>query len=340
MPHWLRWSLGSALVILVGVFAAGRLARLLGLILTGAVLAYLLSGIVLRLERHMPPGWAAAAAVGGLLCAVMTLITLLAPLIAEQLRELALQLPRILAQLRAWAAAAQQILGGILPADPTVFLPDLSSLAGRLTQLTAGAAMGSLAAVSYLLAPLFAFYFLKDRALFGEWIGYLIPMAYRDGVTRIIADIHRELQHYLRGQLVVSAAVGALTALGLLILGIDAWLVMGIVMAVCNMVPFFGPWLGAAPILLVSLLQGGRTFLFSAGLVLAVQQADSLILSPRIVGDSLQLHPLAVICTVLAGSALLGPAGLLLSIPAVIVLRAVCRHLFLRRMPPSTPIPD
>lgn len=139
----------------------------------------------------------------------------------------------------------------------------------------------------------------------------------------IAAAVHQEVMHYFRGQFLVSLAVGGLTALGLLWAGVPYWLLLGVFMVFCNMIPTFGPWIGAAPVALTALPLGWRTLALGLGVVLAVQQLDMLVLSPRIVGNSLKLHPAAVMVGVLAGAALFGPVGLVLAMPILILCRTV-----------------
>ena len=339
MPHWLKWTLGTAAGILLGVWTLRRLASLCGLILAGAVLAYLLSGLALFFERWMSSLWAALLALACFLGALAGSLLLLMPLVYRQLQELAAQLPQLIGTVTGWLDALRAWLEEVLPFASENLGEglgwDAQGLVQKLTRFSADAARSGMALGTYLLTPFLAFYFLKDRKLFGEWIGYLIPVAYRDGVLHVAMEIHSDLKHYVKGQLLVSLAVGTLTALGLLLLGVDSWLVLGLVMAVCNMIPFFGPWIGAVPIALVALLSGIKPFLLSLVTVVVVQQADNMLLSPRIVGESLQLHPLAVMLTILAGGALLGPLGLLLAMPMLIVLRSVFRYIFRKRVVPS-----
>ena len=126
-----------------------------------------------------------------------------------------------------------------------------------------GGVAGSLG--KWMLAPVFGFYFLRDRRQIGQWLLSLIPVEKRKVTVQILREMRRETAGYLRGQLMVSAVVGGLTALGLLFCGVPAWLLLGVVMGVLELIPYVGPFLGGVLVALFSLPGGLATHAVGAG---------------------------------------------------------------------------
>ena len=120
--------------------------------------------------------------------------------------------------------------------------------------------------------------------------------------------------------------MGALAAVGLALIGLRSALVLGVIVGVLNMIPYFGPVLGGIPAVLMALTQGGlRQALFTAALLFGVQQVDNLLISPRIMGSVTGLHPAVVLLAITLGGSLSGLGGMLLAIPCVLVARSLLR---------------
>lgn len=95
-----------------------------------------------------------------------------------------------------------------------------------------------------MLAPVFAFYLLRDRRRIADWLLSLLPLNRREMTVRIVREMGRESVGYLRGQLLVSLAVGGFTGLGLLLCGVPSWLLLGFLMGLLELIPYVGPFLG------------------------------------------------------------------------------------------------
>ena len=132
--------------------------------------------------------------------------------------------------------------------------------------------------------------------------------------------------------MLVSLAVAALTALGLLLTGVPAWLALGVLMGLCEWIPYVGPLIGGVPILLFSLPMGLSTALWAVGITAAVQQIEGYCLSPRLMAGATGLHPAAVLLLLSFGGALGGLPGMMAAIPAFVCLRGAARVLYHTRM--------
>ena len=150
-------------------------------------------------------------------------------------------------------------------------------------------------------------------------------------IVHILREMRRETAGYLRGQLMVSAVVGGLTALGLMFCGVPAWLLLGVIMGVLELIPYVGPFLGGVLVALFSLPGGLARTLWALGVVIVVQQLEGGMLSPQLMSDATRLHPVAVVLCVMLGGTAGGIGGILLSVPLLLCARAALRVISLRR---------
>ena len=155
-------------------------------------------------------------------------------------------------------------------------------------------------------------------------------MRLRATAVRMGAAAGREVRLYLRAQAMVSLAVGALSALGLWLAGVRSALALGLLVGLFNLIPYFGPVLGAVPALAAALTSGWQTAAFAAVVLVIVQQLDGLLISPRVMGALTGLGPAAVLVGVFAGGCALGVPGMLLALPAMMVFRT-CVRVFVQR---------
>lgn len=315
--------LALALLAFVLRKALGKLCLLL---LLAATLAYLLAPLASRLP--FSTGWNAGLS----FFAILMLLGLFAyfgiPALLRQLLGLRDSLPAVLQYADTIAQRLERFLRGAgVPESSLAFAQERAlQWLGALAERAAGGLMSAgnavLSAWYLLLSPVIAFYMLRDRARLFDTLLRLIPGRLRLSTQELGLRIKRELGDYVRGQLTVSLVTGSLTALGLLFVGLPSWLVMGLIMVLLNLIPYFGPLLAAIPILVFSLPRGLVSALLSLAVVLLAQQIESLVVAPRIIGQAAQLHPGLVIVSLSVGSWLFGFAGLFFSIPAVLSVRA------------------
>lgn len=170
-----------------------------------------------------------------------------------------------------------------------------------------------------VLAPVLAFYLLRDYDRLADRVDDLIP-AHRDGIRKGFTEYDRLLSAYLRGQLTVSLVVGTLTAIGLLIVQFPYALFLGAVVAVFNIVPYLGLVLSLIPALALALTGGDPGVdLLKVGIVYAVAQGlETGVISPRIVGESTGLHPVWILLAIAVGGFFFGFVGLLIAVPAAV----------------------
>lgn len=181
--------------------------------------------------------------------------------------------------------------------------------------------------VGLVLIPIFSFYFLKDGDYFKKKIIFLLPKCCREECVAIAKDIDILISKFIRGQLLVAAIVGICSTLALLLIGVDFAFLIGAVAGIFNVIPYFGPIFGAVPAVALALLDSPSKALWVIIAFTAIQQIESAILSPKIVGDSVGLHPITVILALLIGNEWLGIVGMLFAVPIAASIKIVGKHI-------------
>jgi predicted PurR-regulated permease PerM len=209
----------------------------------------------------------------------------------------------------------------------------LNAFSGQLGEIARGALanMANLAQtlILYIYSPILTFFLLKDGDKLAGKMVYLLPMRWRRSVVRTVKQIDTQLWRYISSLLLTAGAVALLTTLGLWAAGVNYAPVLGLIVGLLDLIPFLGPVISIVPIVTVASLQGLSTLIWALGILLAVQQIESFVLNPLIVGGNLKLHPAVIVLTVLVGNLLFGVMGMIFSVPAVLVVRVICRNIYL-----------
>jgi predicted PurR-regulated permease PerM len=186
-------------------------------------------------------------------------------------------------------------------------------------------------ALGLILVPVYLFFFLRDSAFIERNWDMIIPLknsTLKDEIVSLIKEINGYIVAYFRGQVLVSVIDGALTGIILMLLGLDYALVIGVSLAIFGVIPFVGFIITAIPALLIAAGQdGGPGPLWVLIVFIAVQQFDGFFIQPKIVGESVGLHPLTVIFSVLCWSLLIGGIlGALLAVPLTASIKVMFRR--------------
>ena len=321
---------------MAALFAAALLWRPLGRLLWQLLFALLLTAAALpldkRLEKRVNKTLAALLSAGTLVLLALGAIGLLVPLLLDQARLIMVQTPRFVQEAQQFFEdLRKEEWFSLLGQDrdlPTQWLNRAAAWIEESLPALLGLAGAGFDAVSRaFLAPVLAFYFLRDRELFSYQLSLLIPARHRRRVLAALQGMAREVGGYIRGQSLVALAVGMLTALGLFLVGMPAWLALGIVMGVCEWIPYVGPLIGGIPIALFSLPLGLTSTLWALGVAAAVQQIEGFFLSPFLMAGATGLHPVYVMLLLSAGGMLLGLPGMMLALPAFLCVRGGLRVL-------------
>jgi predicted PurR-regulated permease PerM len=218
----------------------------------------------------------------------------------------------------------EAMLDAINGAIPSVIEKVSLTVSSVLTSM-----VGWLAFIPWLvLIPVLSFFLLKDVETFRRSALQMLPKGrWRWRGDEFFQDINSTLAAYIRAQLTACLFIGLVCALGFTLLGLPSPLVLGVIAGVCEFVPLVGPLLVAVIAALLALLHAGPFSAFLVLLFLAVLRiVQDYWIYPRLIGQGIHLHPLAVIIAILSGAELAGVAGIFLAIPVVAILTVSYRH--------------
>lgn len=186
--------------------------------------------------------------------------------------------------------------------------------------------------VNLLIVPVVAFYLLRDWDLLIERVHNLIPLSVEPTVVRLAHESDRTLGGFLRGQVTVMIVLGFIYGIGLWLVGIDVGPLIGMIAGLISFVPYLGAIIGVLMAIVAALVQYQDGFHLMLVLIVFVvgQSLEGYVLVPKLVGDKIGMHPVAVIFAVLAGGELFGFIGVLLALPVAAVAMVVLRHLYSR----------
>lgn len=206
--------------------------------------------------------------------------------------------------------------------DQTVIQQELSRFSSQVVGFTVDLFKNLISWVSVLVVTL---YMLVDREKMENYAASFFGER-QEQVGKLLRKIEDKLGAWLRGQVVLSAAVGTLVYIGLVILGVDFALPLAIIAGLLEVVPVIGPIIAAIPAVLIGLTVSPLFAGLIAGLYLAVQQIENQIIVPQVMKRAVGLNPLLVILAVSIGGRLLGIAGALLAVPIAVVIQLVIQE--------------
>jgi predicted PurR-regulated permease PerM len=325
------------------LFAVGWLVWLLGPILTPFVLAALLGWLgdplVDRLEASgRSRNTAVVLVFTAMLLLVVLALVILVPMVVDQVRTLMDSLPGyrdwLLQTALPWAQARTGIdIGAWL--DPTRALEFFREHSERATGL-ATTALGVVSrsgfaivtwGVNIVLVPVVTFFFLRDWDRMVAGVASVVPRDHIDTVSRLARESSDVLGGFLRGQFLVMVILGVMYGVGLWLAGIELGLLIGLIAGLFTFVPYLGPTSGIVLGVIAALVEHGD-WLHVAGVLVVFgigQLIESYWLTPKLVGDRIGLHPVAVIFAVMAGGVLFGFVGMLIALPAAAVVNVLLR---------------
>ena len=321
------------------VWMVWLLAPILSPFVFAALLGWLGDPMVDRLQARRMQRNTAVVLVFSVMTLVLTIVAiLLVPLLEQQLVTLVESLPNY----RDWFVQTAlpwierrtglQILSWLDPERLFQLIREHWQSAGGMAATVLGyvsrsgfALMGWLANI--VLLPVLTFFFLRDWDLLVERVGALVPRDHYDTVRRLARESDEVLGGFLRGQLTVMLILGVLYAIGLWAVGLNLGILIGLIAGLLTFVPYLGP---AAIVVfggIAALVQyGDWQHLAGVGVVFALGQViESYWLTPKLVGDRIGLHPMAVIFAVMAGGTLFGFLGMLLALPVAAVANVLLR---------------
>ncbi|MES3024933.1 MAG: AI-2E family transporter [Pseudomonadota bacterium] len=320
------------LLFLFTLAAIWYAAHVLLLIFACVLFAILLYDLSLHVARHLP--LSRRSALGLVVVLLFGLLGiagwLMAPQIAEQAARLADLMPNSLEALRA-ALARQKLLAWIIAELPPT--PQIRAQLAALVPSAGPLFSGLLGGLGNIVIIIFVgIYFALQPALYIEGMIKLVPKARRERARAVLAATGRTLAKWLIGKACSMVLVGTLSAVGLTMLGVPLALILGIIAGLLEFIPYLGPLMAGVPAALIAYSVSPALALYTFLLFLAVQTAESYLITPLIEKKTVSLPPALTILMQLLFGALFGLAGVALATPLTAVLAVLVSMLYVQDM--------
>ena len=348
---------------LIGLVVTGALLWLLSDVLfpfvAGMAIAYLLDPLADRLEAVKAPRWLATTLVlFGFFVIFVLVLVILAPVIQSQVVGLIAALP-------GYAAAIEEALTPIFETMRAQISEDelsrlresvgqyVGSAVGWIGALIGGVWRGGMAILDLIsllvITPVVAFYLLRDWDRMTAKIDGLLPRPYVETIRGLMGEVDRSLASFIRGQGMVCVILGVFYAIGLTVVGLNFGLLVGLGAGLVSFIPYVGSVSGFVVATGIAIFQfdSPTMWLVVAGVFVIGQAVEGNFLTPKLVGESVGLHPVWVMFALLAGGSLFGFTGLMLAVPVAAVIGVMVRffigryrdsHYFLG-IAPAIPVP-
>ncbi|GMA59974.1 AI-2E family transporter [Alicyclobacillus fastidiosus] len=296
--------------------------------LASLIVSYVLQPLVeLLARRRVPRGAAILLIYFTFVLLVVVAVLNAVPVITKQVTQLVANMPGMVVQVNHWidmVNAHKQYL----PDTVRIGVENaLNQVERNLTQSVSGVFSFISGAVNIAfiaaLVPFLVFYMLKDGRSIGRDAVRLVPKARREQMQELMVSVDHTLGSYIRGQFLVMLALGVLAFAGYLIVGMPYALLLAIFLAFADIIPYLGPFIGAAPAVFLAMTVSPAMVIKVLIVNVIVQQCEGNLISPQIMGRTLKLHPMAIVAALLVGGELGGLLGLIVAIPLLAVLKVV-----------------
>jgi predicted PurR-regulated permease PerM len=330
--------IGFALALL---WLALQTPSILQLLFMGATVSLILSFPVSFLQRFMPRTIAIATVTISILLFALVLLALLIPFLINEITRFAESLPATLDTLQTLLNDALDSMyrRGWLDQDPENVLNDIEAGLFDTAQTVATDVIGNVlttltASVNILITTFgvifIAIYLLVDIPQFKDSYLRMWSSRYRYDANVLWDTVGYSLSRYLVGLLISLTLQGVMAWIGLTLIGVPYALILGLIVAATAILPYIGAWISAIPAVLVALTVSWQHALAVGVLYVLINQIEGNLITPRIQGSAVRVHPLLIFLAVIAGSRLFGPFGAIMAVPVVAVLRVILEFFWLR----------
>ncbi len=324
-PRALRTSAAIFVIFAVLVLFRGVATNVLRLLAEAGAAAFVLEPVSRCYEKRMSRSGASLLAVLTAFVIAALVVMLLVPAVAGPLTDLYASLPAMIVSLRRLLDGAQSALGALGISFGSLSASLQSRIEGLALYLAASAARIASTTARLVIVVTISYFILRDRERLQLRLELLVPLKFRERVVRACSSAQRELKMYLKGQMMISLMVGALSAVGLAAARVPAGVGLGMLTGLLNVIPYFGPVLACVPVTLAALTVDLPCAIVAVAVLIAVQQIDGLVISPRVMGGVTGFSSAFVIVALYAAGAYKGVLGMLLALPVLILIRTCIR---------------
>lgn len=315
--------------LLIGIFSFLR--KVLAPFFIALLISYLLHPVVSLLNRRKVPRTMAVLLIYAVfLTSVAVILLNLIPIFVNQVKELNEHLPEL-------SMRAQSLVDGLNDSKVVPlsirdginqsFVKLEKGISQSVSQYLDGIGSKLNMLFMIMIVPFLAFYMLKDYRHLERTAITAVPQTHRKLTVKLLLDIDTALGNYIRGQLLVCIIVGVLAYTGYWLIKMPYPLLLASLVALFNIIPYLGPFFGAAPALIMASTISIKMMLLVLVVNVAVQVLEGNVISPQVVGKTLKMHPLMIIFALLIGGEIAGIYGLILAVPTFAVCKVIYHHL-------------
>ena len=330
------WAIvGMTAVLAIVAWLAFKVAVIFPPLILAGALVFILNPVISFLQRRrIPRAMGAGLTYLGFVAAVTLVGFIMLPAVKDQAENLSDRWPDIRMKVERWVDdRAASVEGTPFEFDrrriDDAVTNNNDSIADQLERVAKVGVQIFHVLLVLILAPIFAFYLLVDLPRLKQIAVGLIPAGARPEVLLLARRINGAVGGFFRGQLMVAIIVGAMCSVGLRIINLPFWLLIGMVAGMFNVIPLVGPYIGGIPALVIALTtQEPITAVWVVVIMVAAQQIDNHFISPLVMQRAVKLHPVLVMLALLLGGTLAGFFGLLVAVPTAAVIKIVVSHLW------------
>lgn len=322
-------------IVFVSIYAVffliNSMGDLFGTIVFAMIAAYLLLPLQKMFEKKLKPGFSAFLCVFAVFGVVVLMIMLVLPILFNELSSAAYQIKHVVDYLQNLLNKTEETLNLDI---------SLSEILSNTTKLFEDNAVNIIKNVvnsvidffkglpAMVMMPVITFYILKDRCYFISKFEFLIPVKGRAVLKNIFLSADRVIKNYVKTQILLAFIVGIATAAGYFLLGVPYAFLLGVLMGICEIIPYFGPVIAAVPACLIVLAVAPKKLIWTLAVIVAVQQLENSFLSPYVMGTNFDINPVTVIIVLWIAGDILGMAGFIFAVPIYVILKNLLTDMF------------
>lgn len=312
-------------------------------IIASIIIAYALNPIIVKFEKRNISRFFGVIIVYLSIIAILFILSVLViPNSGREIRRLVANLPIYFEEISqiidSFYTKYYSTLGGLPPifqGIENIVMDNLvkveTQIGNYLTAFVGGIIAVASKVVSIVLTPVLVLYFLVDKEYFKGKTIKLIPNKYREDILYLSSIIDRSLKQFIKGRLLMSLYAGVMTAIMLLIFGIEFPLVIGFITGIADIIPYIGPLLGYIPAVFFAAISNPlKAIWISIGWVL-IQWSENNVVAPKIIGENMGMHPMVILLSIIIGGGVFGVFGMILSVPVVAIAKIIVLYLLDKR---------
>jgi len=315
-------TIGKVILAGLGLYLVWLIRDVLALFFIIAVLVAALAPVVDRWSEKIPR-LLAVLLIYLIIVAILSIAGLIiVPPLIHEIGQLSLNFPDYFGRLGRGFGALGGAFGLSDPQLETI-AQSLANLTGRLYTTTLGV-IGTV--IGFFTIAVVTFYLLLEKRGLRNLVASYLPTKFRDKFTALLHQIGLKMGAWLRGQLLLALIVGIADFIGLAIIGVPFALTLGVWAALTEIIPYIGPVIGAIPAVVIAFIDAPIKGIITLILFVVVQQIESNLLVPKIMGKAVGLSPVVIIFAILVGAKLGGLIGVILAVPAAAAISVLVRE--------------